>query len=207
MIKYNQTRYVDEDYPRIVFQGHNEEGTITHEIPMQAIADRMELLGLESIEQTLEYIGLEARDTKISDLLHEPMQQAYVDVVRSEFAQSLMPMPVVQKTGRQTLMEPMAISPNKRQHLDDVRKDVLTRLGMVSVIHSEPMVRAMDSTRPVERTRPAASEALGATEGAVSDAVGLVQEHLQEIVDWRMMNLVLCVPQLKEQLQDNPDGS
>jgi len=202
---YTEVEYQDNDgYPCLLFyESKDEEGALTgdsHLIPMQAIADRMELLGLESIEQTLEYLGREFNQASVSDTLHEGMQNAYGEVVRSEFAQSLMPTPMVQETGRQTLMAPLAISPEKRTKLEDVRDDVLSKLGMRSVVHTEPMLRAMDSSRPVERTRPAAAEALGASEDAVASGVSLVQEHLQEVMEWRTMNLAMYIPQLKDEL-------
>ena len=92
----------DDNYPRLVFREQvlDDSGQIEincHEIPMQAVADRMELYGLESVEQTLEYIGLEASDPETADTLHGGIQEAYGQVVQSEFAQTLMPSPAVQE--------------------------------------------------------------------------------------------------------------
>ena len=195
--------YVGGDYPRLILKDSSDtpEGDAWHEIPIQAIADRMELLGLESIEQALEYIGHEFHNSEVSDELHEPMQRAYQDVVQSEYAQTLMPTPQVDDVQRQTLFEPMQISPSKRDKLRDTRAECLKVVGMRSMIHSEPMVRVMDASRPVERTRPAAAEALNGTEEAIEEAVRLVQENLEEVKAWRGRTLLSFTPQLLHQLR------
>lgn len=207
---FTEVYYADRDtYPIIVFvkpATEDDPATETHIIPMQAIADRMELYGFESVEQTLEYIGLEAHNFDVSDTLHEGIQNAYREVVESEFAQSLMPNPRTGAVGRQTLLAPMDISPSKREKLREVRGESLQILGMASVIHSEPMSRVMDTSRPVERTRPAAAQALGASENSISQAVSLVQERLEEIQAWRASTAGNYVPHLRTYLEQLADS-
>lgn len=199
----DKVTYEGGDYPKLILKDSSAAplGTAWHEIPIQAIADRVELLGLESIEQALEYIGLEFHRGDISDTLHAPMQDAYREVVQSEYAQSLMPSPKMDESRRQTLFQPMSIGRTKRDNLAGVRDDVLNTLGMSSRIHSIPMARVVDASRPVERTRPAAAEALNATPGAIEAAVQLVQEHLDEVEAWRGHTVLSFTPQLLGQLQ------
>lgn len=201
---FDTALYVDEGYPLLILKDSSDKpvGDAWHEIPIQAIADRMELLGLESIEQALEYIGREFHNSAVSDDLHEPMQRAYQAVVQSEYAQTLMPAPRVDEIQRQTLFEPMRISPSKRDKLRETRAECLQLVGMRSMIHSEPMARVMDTSRPVERTRPAAAEALNATEEAIEEAVRLVQENLEEVKTWRGHTLLSYTPQLVEKLNE-----
>lgn len=207
----NEVSYEGGVYPRVIIRKMStseDEPNKSFEIPMQAIADRMELLGLESIEQALEYIGREFNQGDISDTLHEPMQDAYRDVVQSEYAQTLMPMPRVDEGMHpQTLIQPMRIERTKRDKLRDVRSDVLNKLNMRSKIHREPMALALDESRPMDRTRPAAAEALGATEEAVAEAVRLVQENVEELKAWRGFTVLSYTPQLAEYLdaQNSPE--
>lgn len=200
---YTDVEYTEEGgYPRILLKGDTGEGhPACHEIPLQAVADRMELYGLESFEQAFEYIGLEAHQPEIADTLHEGIQAAYLEVTESEFAQTLMPNPQTDTRVRQTFMAPMAIDTRKREKLRQARTDHLQAIGMKSKIHSEPLVRMSDPTRPLERTRPAAAEALEATEEAVTTAVSVVQEHIEQVQAWRVDALCSYVPRVREQLE------
>lgn len=191
-------------YPLVLFYSAKDgSGALTgdgHLIPMQAIANRMELLGLESVEQTLEYIGREFHDRAMSDGLHDPMQTAYASVAQDEFQvveKSHGPLPTVL---RQTALARVAINPTKREHLSAVRSETLEKLGMRSRIHSEPMLRVHDASRPVERTRPAAAEALGATNDCLAQAVSEIQQHMDEIERWRVETVVAAVPAMRNKL-------
>lgn len=198
-----QVEYSDDDgYPSLTFSGDQNY----HYVPVQALADRMELYGLESVEQALEYIGLELHNPGLADPLHGPIQEAYGEVATAEYAQSLMPSPRVADRA-QTMLAPMSISVSKRDVLRECRGGNLRRLGMKSVVHSEPTARVMDATRPVERTRPAAAEALQASEGAVSQAVSFVQHHLETLQAWRLETVCSYVPQLRAYLEQLAEGS
>lgn len=193
----------EDDYTRLVLSEEIEDAVqglhvSYHEVPIQAVANRMELFGFESIEQTLEYIGLEVSKPEVADSLYQSLHRDYGAVVQAEFAQSLMPTPLVDARTRQTFMEPMAIGSNRRDDLRETRNLSLSRMGMKSVIHSEPMLRVMDSTRPTERTRPAAAEALGAEESVIEQAVTLTQGRLDELNFWRMETVSSFVPALRE---------
>lgn len=202
---FTEAYYADRDtYPVVVFlkpATEDDPVTETHIIPVQAIADRMELYGFESVEQTLEYIGLEAHNSEVSDTLHEGIQGAYGAVVQAEYAHSLTPEPRF-SDQRQTFMAPAAIGSSRRDTLRERRGENLQILGMQSMVHSEPMVRVMDDTRPIERTRPAAAKALDANEAAVSQAVSLVQGELGELEAWRAVTVSSYVPQLMEKLNE-----
>ena len=99
-------------------------------------------------------------------------------------------------------MAPAAIGSSRRDTLRERRGENLQILGMQSMVHSEPMVRVMDDTRPIERTRPAAAKALDANEAAVSQAVSLVQGELGELEAWRAVTVSSYVPQLMEKLSE-----
>lgn len=198
---------VTDGEARFVLSGEPEETesgphVSYHEIPLYAIANRMELYGLESVEQTLEYMGREVQNPETADTLHGLIHEAYSAVVQAEYAQTLMPVPKVDVVERQTLMEPMAIGGTRRQKLQQVRSDSLAKIQMRSVIHSEPMSRVLDTSRPVERTRPAAAAALDTTEEVIDEAVRLVQENLEEVKTWRGHTLLSYTPQLVEKLNE-----
>lgn len=202
---YEFMEYVpNSGYPLILFHdGKDEGGALTgrsHLIPVQTVGNRMELLGLESIEQTLEYIGREFHDPAMSDGLHAPMQLAYAAVAQDEFQilekQAGPPPPGV----RQTLMARASIRPSKREQLEEVRSQTLEKLSMRARIHSEPMRRALDTTRPVERTRPAAADALGTSEECLERAVREIQQHMEEIERWRLETVVAAVPPMRAKL-------
>lgn len=204
---YEFTEYIaNAGYPFVLFHdGKDEAGALTgnsHLIPVQAVGNRMELLGLESIEQTLEYIGREVHDPAMSDGLHGPIQEAYAAVTQEEF-QVLKARSAPLPTGvRQTFMARASIQPSKRERLEEVRTRTLSKLGMRSRIHSEPMLRALDVTRPVERTRPAAAEALGTSEECLEAAVRQLQDHADEVERWRVETVVSAVPAMRKKLME-----
>lgn len=203
---YTKVELVDvEGEVRFVLSGepeNTENGPHVsyHEIPLYAIANRMELYGFESVEQTLEYIGREVQKPEVADTLHGPIHEAYRAVVQAEFAQTLMPTPVVEAVGRQTLMEPMAIGTTRRRELQRVRDESLVKIQMKSTTHSEPMSRILDSSRPTERTSPAAAEALSTDEAVVVEIVSLVQEHVDVLHSCRAHTVASFVPPLREKL-------
>lgn len=201
---YEFVDYESRGYQHFVFHnGKDEHGALitdSHLIPLQAVADRMELLGLESIEQTLEYLGREHLDTAMSDGLHEPMQDAYRAVVQEEFKASQRSTQMLPRTMRQTAMNPLLITSDKREKLERVRTDVLAKLGMRSRIHSEPMVRVLDATRPVERTRPAAAEAMLASPECIREAVEKAQGVVEALYAWRVQTLASYVPAVQDML-------
>lgn len=190
-----------DGYPSLTFS----DGQNHHYIPVQAVADRMELYGLESAEQALEYIGLELHNSEVADTLHGSIQQAYGEVVLAEYAQSLMPSPKF--TDRvQTMMAPAVIGDPRREALQECRDENLRVLGMKSVVHSEPLVRMMDTSRPVERTRPAAAEALQASEDVISESVALIQRQLETLQAWRLETVCSYVPNLRTYLIQLAEG-
>lgn len=189
---YTEVHYMsDAQPPSLMFLGPDGGWML----PIQAIADRMELYGLESVEQTLEYLGREKADGQLSDTLHEPVQRAYAEVVWEEFRATLDGAPLASQ--RQTLMSPVEIKPSLRSELEEVREWALDeQLGMRSTIHSFGGARLLDARRPVERTVPAAAEAVGAEEAAISAAVDLVHGHPQEFELWRVFNLGTYEPRV-----------
>lgn len=205
---YTKIELVDADgEPRFVLSGEPEDTedvpqVAYHEIPLYAIANRMELYGFESVEQTLEYIGREVSDAEVADTLHGPIQEAYNAVAQAEFAQTLMAKPLVDSVSRQTFMEPMAIGSTRRETLQRVRDESVRKIRMSSVAHSEPMIRLMDATRPVERTRPAAAEALGAVEGVIAEAVSMVQDLAEDLTAMRADTFASYVPALRKKHEE-----
>ena len=185
----------------LVMESETGSDDRAHEIPLQAVADRMELYGLESVEQSLELIGRQTRNSEAANEALAGVYDAYAEVVRSEFAQSLMPHPVADPGVQQTMMSPLGISPGSRQKLSERRAEALQILGMTSMVHSAPGARMMDATRPVERTVPAAAEALECADSVVEALVSHVHEHVEELSIWQVDTLTTHVPQLREQLR------
>lgn len=204
--------YVEnQGYPLLLFFSEKDaEGALvgdSHLIPLQAVADRMELYGLESVEQTLEYIGLEFYHPDVSDTLHGPLQAAYKRVAQAEADQVIsasdkgVQPPVEGDRLRQTLMRPFSVEPDARAELSDVRGWALRELSMRAQVHTFGAARMMDASRPVERTTPAASEGLRASESAVRSAVTLVQERAPLLEAWRVQTLVTHAPQMRVRLE------
>jgi hypothetical protein len=203
---HTQVEYVEnQGYPLLLFFSQkDEEGALmgeSHLIPVQAIADRMELYGLESVEQTLEYIGREFHNSSVSDTLHGPLQQAYKRVAEAEFEVFQEDGRARGAQGRQTLMAPMTIDSGVRGELEEARDWALNELSMGSLIHTFGAARMLDASRPVEETRPRASEALLASETAIEQAVTLMQERVTLVEAWRVETLVAHAPQIQQHIE------
>lgn len=203
-VKYTQVELLDAgSYERIAMRGMEEGREYIYEIPFQAIADRMELYGLESVEQSLEFIGREIAQPDVADKLRPGVVEAYGAVTQSEFAQSMMPHPMTDLAIMgQTLMPALRIADHKRSALTEQRTSFLQLMGMRSKIHSRPALRMMDDTRPVETTVPAAAEALDADTEVVTRAVKMAQESAELLEAWRMETVMSHVPQMRAYLKD-----
>lgn len=206
---HTQVEYQENGgYPLLLFFSEkNAEGALvgdSHLIPLQAVADRMELYGLESVEQTLEYIGREFYEPDVSDTLHEPIQTAYKRVAQAEADQLISAVgkgarPAVEENRfRQTLMRPFSVESDARAELSDVRDWAMRELAMRSQIHTFGAARMLDDSRPIERTTPAASTSLRADESVIRSAVTLVQEKAPLLEAWRVQTLVSHAPLVAE---------
>lgn len=111
----------------------DEDGTgWVHEIPLQALADRMELFGLTTPEEALKVITEIARDPGTGDQIYESLHEAYGEVARAE-AHALYAAGgglTRQTVGAQTVLAVGLVSENKRERLEDARRSALDRLGL-----------------------------------------------------------------------------
>lgn len=204
-MRYTEFFYDTESMPgydKLVLRGEAEGATWVHEIPVQAVADRMEMYGLESVEQALEYIGRAAHAPEVEDEYIVGVYGAHLEVAQSELATTLeSEQRFAHPEQRQTLMLPMELPGGVRLSLTDRRSQALERLGMKAQVHTFTAARMLDSTRPVDLTVPAAAEGLDTSEEVVQSMVEAVHEHMETLDAWRVQTLVSRVPQLQPVLE------
>lgn len=195
-MKFTGVDLVEGKRPSVILHDRKEDGTQLNEwkIPLEAIANRTELYGLDSVEQALEVIAKEIDSTDIQEIIPE-LGEAYSDVVNSEFAQSLMHPPrMEQDEGRkQTVMQTMAIGPSKRDRLNDVRSRALEALGVDPATSSEPQLRTMGT---MSAASPAA-RGFDTSEDVILKISGFADQHREELEAFRVQTAIDRCPQLK----------
>ncbi|WP_036568618.1 hypothetical protein [Nocardiopsis alba] len=164
--------------------GPDGEGWI-HELPLQALADRMELFGLTEPEETLDVLTELAREPEAADEIYESLHEAYGEVVRME-AYALYAGGGLnrQTTGAQTVLAVGLVSEDRRRRLEDVRREALDRLGLGAgavravIVDREPEGEPF-ALRPSPEVRERICE--------------IVRRHSKEIEDYRMMTAMSFV--------------
>ncbi|MEU3233217.1 hypothetical protein ACIQFP_19440 [Nocardiopsis alba] len=163
--------------------GPDGEGWI-HELPLQALADRMELFGLTEPEETLDVLTELAREPEAADEIYESLHEAYGEVVRMEAYALYAGGDLNRQTaGAQTVLAVGLVSEDRRRRLEDVRREALDRLGL-----GTGAVRAAMSEEPEEepfalRPSPEVRERI----------CEIVRRHSKEIEDYRMMTAMSFV--------------
>ncbi|MFD7368102.1 hypothetical protein ACFV4I_17735 [Nocardiopsis alba] len=163
--------------------GPDGEGWI-HELPLQALADRMELFGLTEPEETLDVLTELAREPEAADEIYESLHEAYGEVVRMEAYALYAGGDLNRQTaGAQTVLAVGLVSEDRRRRLEDVRREALDRLGL-----GAGAVRAAMSEEPEEepfalRPSPEVRERI----------CEIVRRHSKEIEDYRMMTAMSFV--------------
>ncbi|RKS07596.1 hypothetical protein DFP74_3274 [Nocardiopsis sp. Huas11] len=102
-----------------------------HEIPLRAVADRMELFGLETPEEALDVIVKLARNPELGDELYASLHEAYGGVVRAEARAAIAANGVVsrQVDGAQTALGVNLVSEETRRPLTEARERALARIA------------------------------------------------------------------------------
>ncbi|AFR10213.1 hypothetical protein ACFYOC_14860 [Nocardiopsis alba] len=163
--------------------GPDGEGWI-HELPLQALADRMELFGLTEPEETLDVLTELAREPGAADEIYESLHEAYGEVVRME-AYALYAGGGLnrQTAGAQTVLAVGLVSEDRRRRLEDVRREALDRLGLgagaVRAAMSEEGEEEPFALRPSPEVKERICE--------------IVRRHSKEIEDYRMMTAMSFV--------------
>lgn len=163
--------------------GPDGEGWI-HELPLQALADRMELFGLTEPEETLDVLTELAREPEAADEIYESLHEAYGEVVRME-AYALYAGGGLnrQTAGAQTVLAVGLVSEDRRRRLEDVRREALDRLGLgagaVRAAMSEEGEEEPFALRPSPEVKERICE--------------IVRRHSKEIEDYRMMTAMSFV--------------
>ncbi|MEU2943698.1 hypothetical protein ABZ620_22260 [Nocardiopsis alba] len=163
--------------------GPDGEGWI-HELPLQALADRMELFGLTEPEETLDVLTELAREPEAADEIYESLHEAYGEVVRME-AYALYAGGGLnrQTAGAQTVLAVGLVSEDRRRRLEDVRREALDRLGLgagaVRAAMSEEDEEEPFALRPSPEVKERICE--------------IVRRHSKEIEDYRMMTAMSFV--------------
>ncbi|WP_042282088.1 hypothetical protein [Nocardiopsis alba] len=163
--------------------GPDGEGWI-HELPLQALADRMELFGLTEPEETLDVLTELAREPEAADEIYESLHEAYGEVVRMEAYALYAGGDLNRQTaGAQTVLAVGLVSEDRRRRLEDVRREALDRLGLgigaVRAAMSEEPEEEPFALRPSPEVRERICE--------------IVRRHSKEIEDYRMMTAMSFV--------------
>lgn len=131
---YSEQELNDGVFPLLTFSGRNQESIPEiFDVPLQAVANRMEIYGLSTYEESLEFIFRVTQNPSMPTAPSERVISAYSSVVNAEYAAasaikgSYNPSPDIQ--GK-TFMSLDVVSTDRRQELEEARTDVLQLIGM-----------------------------------------------------------------------------
>lgn len=187
----------DYDYPSLVFKHEaqdEDDGMMLWEMPFEAIGNRIELYGLDGVEHAIEFLAQEVNNSEASSKHVYAVTTAYTEVVNSEFAQSLMPHARVDDGPKQTALNRMSISSDKRMKLTEARQQALEEIGVRTPGDEEPRM----GTLSTGESRSVASLVLDAEESVVERACSIVEEHRSELEAWRLETPFSACPQIRE---------
>lgn len=184
-------------HPVIIFYtdiGHNDRA---HEIPLQAIGDRMELFGLSDELEALEFIGKEVRYPSDMDRMHDLVAPVYRAVVEEEgrvlvennltrFAQG----------QAQTVASCGGARAEVAGELDEARVQCRQRMDLGVHAPRPPRVAAQRDNCPKCRAKSATE--IRATEQSVIEVSSYVDRNPQAVEAFRMLTAAQRSPHLNE---------
>lgn len=199
-MKYEAVEFSEDTEPAFhLWDKADSSRRVEWKVPFFALANRIELYGLDSVEHSLELIAKECGNPAVREVLPS-VNSAYAAVVSSEFAQSLMSHPRMEEDegkAAQTVMRAMAIGPDKREHLAAVRADALSKLGVTPAASSLPQVRLAMSAEPVA----IAAQAFDTSEEVVQQVCQEADKRREQLEGWRVQVAMGVCPQLKTMVE------
>lgn len=206
-MKYSRIS-IDEsgDFPKLILSGHGDSVNHVHEIPVQALGDRMELFGLESADEALELIGRAARAPQAYTEYSASVVESYRKAVTAE---AFAVINQVEKTGRPLTVRTLqarafgaqprlvfsvgAASSELLSKLVDRRDHALSSMGMSRYDRAPRMLASVSA--PSSQSSPVA-QALELDEDRMPELRELVDSVSHLVSGFRVQAAVDQVPEV-----------
>lgn len=173
--------------------GHKDRA---HEVPFQAVADRMELFGFADAWETLEYLGKEARYPHDCERAHDQIMGPYRRNVGTEATMLINAASDIRRSAgtARTTISCGAVSNETQEELDSVRAQCRIDLDIGVHTRRPPVVNA---TRcPCDDCRSRAASEADTVETCADQICAYIDEHPKMIDAFRMSTAASHAPQL-----------
>lgn len=191
---------MDDGTTLVVLSILSEDGSHEHCMPFQAIADRMELFGLNSVAEAIEFIIRDAEaPEEVTNELYKTIYPAYRDVVSAEYsaiAASRGTVSMRRATSAPTILGVDAVSSATRSKLQEARDNARSLLGMQAA-NSPVRLMAASAEKPAVST--------GKSEVASSVIAGItdfVEKNSGLLEYFRVSTAAGLVPEFKKAAEE-----